>query len=89
MTPVLCGSSFKNKGVQPLLDAVIDLLPSPLDVLPAVGLAPGTEDEVTREADPNAPVLGARVQGDERPLRGPPDLPAGVLRHDRHRREPS
>ena len=37
ITPVLCGSSFKNKGVQPLLDAVVDLLPSPLDVQPAVG----------------------------------------------------
>ena len=37
LTPVLCGSSFKNKGVQPLLDAVIDYLPSPLDVPPVVG----------------------------------------------------
>src|SRR3954453_14986540 len=41
MTPVLCGSSFKNKGVQPLLDAVIDYLPSPLDVPPIEGLVPG------------------------------------------------
>src|SRR5260370_3464221 len=40
MTPVLCGSSFKNKAVQPLLDAVIDYLPSPLDVPPVTGLAP-------------------------------------------------
>src|SRR3954452_1242585 len=45
MTPVLCGSSFKNKGVQPLLDAVIDYLPSPLDVPAIEGLAPGTEDD--------------------------------------------
>ena len=66
MTPVLCGSSFKNKGVQPLLDAVIDLLPSPLDVLPAVGLVPGTADEITREADPNAPfsALAFKVMSD-------------------------
>ncbi|MGZ4260356.1 MAG: elongation factor G [Solirubrobacteraceae bacterium] len=40
LTPVLCGSSFKNKGVQPLLDAVIDYLPSPLDVPPVVGVEP-------------------------------------------------
>src|ERR671937_2297110 len=45
MTPVLCGSSFKNKGVQPLLDAVIDYLPSPLDVPPIEGLAPVKGEE--------------------------------------------
>jgi elongation factor G len=43
LTPVLCGSSFKNKGVQPLLDAVIDYLPSPLDVPPVEGLEPPTK----------------------------------------------
>jgi len=66
ITPVLCGSSFKNKGVQPLLDAVIDLLPSPLDVLPAVGTLPGTDEEVTREADPAAPfaALAFKVMSD-------------------------
>ncbi|HEY5196203.1 MAG TPA: elongation factor G [Solirubrobacteraceae bacterium] len=50
MTPVLCGSSFKNKGVQPLLDAVIDYLPSPLDVPPVVGIEPVRGDENGREA---------------------------------------
>jgi elongation factor G len=59
LTPVLCGSSFKNKGVQPLLDAVIDYLPSPLDVPPVVGteLIKGQENEreVTRKADDSEP----------------------------------
>ena len=53
MTPVLCGSSFKNRGVQPLLDAVIDFLPSPLDVPPVHGLEPVKGDE-DREAVRNA-----------------------------------
>ncbi len=53
LTPVLCGSSFKNKGVQPLLDAVIDFLPSPLDVPPVQGLEPVKGDE-DREAVRNA-----------------------------------
>ncbi|MEO5723944.1 MAG: elongation factor G, partial [Ilumatobacteraceae bacterium] len=49
--PILCGSSFKNKGVQPMLDAVIDFLPSPLDIPPAEGVRPNHEDEVLlREA---------------------------------------
>ncbi len=59
LTPVLCGSSFKNKGVQPLLDAVIDYLPSPLDVPPVVGteLIKGEEHEreVVRKADDSEP----------------------------------
>ncbi len=48
LVPILCGSSFKNKGVQPLLDAVIDYLPSPLDVPPVVGINPKTNQEETR-----------------------------------------
>ena len=66
ITPVLCGSSFKNKGVQPLLDAVVDLLPSPLDVRPAVGTVPGTDEEITRESDPNGPfaALAFKVMSD-------------------------
>ncbi len=48
LVPVLCGSSFKNKGVQPLLDAVIDYLPSPLDVPPVIGINPKTNQEETR-----------------------------------------
>src|SRR5712671_5904628 len=54
MVPVLCGSAFKKRGVQPLLDAVVDYLPSPLDVPPAVGLVPGTEDKAEVLSDDNA-----------------------------------
>ena len=55
ITPVFCGSSFKNKGVQRLLDGVIDYLPSPLDLPPVTGLIPRTEQEETRLPDPKAP----------------------------------
>ena len=53
--PVLCGSAFKNKGVQPLLDAVVDYMPSPLDIPPVQGVKPGTEEPDTREATDDAP----------------------------------
>ncbi|MFA5634950.1 MAG: elongation factor G [Anaerovoracaceae bacterium] len=48
MVPVICGSSYKNKGVQPLLDAVVDYMPSPLDIPPIKGMLPGTEKEAER-----------------------------------------
>ena len=55
ITPVICGTAFKNKGVQMLLDAVIDYLPSPLDVPPVTGIGPDGESEVVRQAADSEP----------------------------------
>ncbi|MEY2566657.1 MAG: elongation factor [Actinomycetota bacterium] len=55
VVPILCGSAFKNKGVQPMLDAVVDFLPSPLDVPPTPGLDLKGIEELERPADDNAP----------------------------------
>ncbi len=72
MTPVLCGSSFKNKGVQPLLDAVLDYLPSPLDVPPVEGFEPakgsanGDQHPAAREASDDEPfaALAFKIMAD-------------------------
>ncbi len=56
--PVLCGSAFKNKGVQPMLDAVVDFLPSPLDVPDVKGVEVDGDKEMTRKADDNEPFSG-------------------------------
>ncbi|MDD4408259.1 MAG: elongation factor G, partial [Clostridia bacterium] len=58
ITPVLCGSSYKNKGVQNLLDAIVEYLPSPLDIDAVKGINPKTEKEEIREAKEDAPFAG-------------------------------
>ena len=55
MTPVLCGTSYRNKGVQPLLDAIVDYLPSPIDIPPVKGTRVNSDEEIEREASDDAP----------------------------------
>src|SRR4030042_3845954 len=55
LTPVICGSAFRNKGVQLLLDAIVDYLPSPLDIPPIVGMLPSDGSKVVRHADESEP----------------------------------
>ena len=68
VTPVLCGSAFKNKGVQPMLDAIVDYLPSPVDIPPVKGHEVGDEDKVVlRKADPAEPfaALAFKIMSDQ------------------------
>jgi elongation factor G len=68
VTPVLCGSAFKNKGVQPMLDAIVDYLPSPVDIPPVKGHEVGNEEQaVLRKADPSEPfaALAFKIMSDQ------------------------
>jgi elongation factor G len=70
LVPVLCGSAFKNKGVQPMLDAVVDYLPSPVDIPPTKGLDMKGIEELEREASDNAPFSGLAFKIATDPLSG-------------------
>jgi elongation factor G len=95
--PILCGSAFKNKGVQPLLDAVVDYLPSPLDIPPTPGLDFKTEEPVVRRASDDEPlsVLAFKIMDDPyvgsltfcRIYSGKLETGMGLLNSTRDRRE--
>ena len=95
--PVICGASFKNKGVQPMLDAVVDYLPSPLDIPPIKGINPETGEPDTRPADPKAPfsALAFKIMNDKfvgqlvfvRVYSGTLDSGSGVYNSTRDRKE--
>ena len=88
--PVLCGAALRNIGIEPLLDAIVDYLPSPLDVPPVVGTEPGTRARVERAPDPHAPLVAlafkqqADAHGDLHFLR----IYAGKLRAGAHLANP-
>jgi elongation factor G len=66
ITPIVCGTAFRNKGVQPMLDAVVDYLPSPMDIPPVVGIDPHSKAEVTRKPSDDEPfsALAFKIMND-------------------------
>ena len=66
LVPILCGSALKNKGVQPMLDAIVNYLPSPNDVPPVIGINPKNDEEVVRTVEPGQPFSGLvfKIQAD-------------------------
>jgi elongation factor G len=98
ITPVMCGSAFKNKGVQPMLDAIVDYLPSPVDIPPIKGHAMGNEETVIeRPADAAAPfaALAFKIMSDQhlgkltyiRIYSGTLETGTGVLNSSKNRKE--
>jgi elongation factor G len=95
--PILCGSAFKNKGVQPLLDAVVDYLPSPVDIPPTPGIDYKTEEPIVRRASDDEPlsVLAFKIMDDPfvgsltfcRIYSGRLDTGLGLLNSTRDKRE--
>jgi elongation factor G len=95
--PILCGSAFKNKGVQPLLDAVVDYLPSPIDIPPTPGIDFKTEEPIVRRASDDEPlsVLAFKIMDDPfvgsltfcRIYSGRLDTGLGLLNSTRDKRE--
>ena len=81
MTPILCGSAFKNKGVQQLLDGVVDFLPSPLDVESVTGIDPNTEQEVKRRPSDSEPFAALSLQDYDRSVCGSAHLFPSILGH--------
>ncbi len=66
MVPMVCGSAYKNKGVQPLIDAIVDFMPSPLDIPPVSGVLPDSEEPASRKADDKGPfsALAFKIMAD-------------------------
>ena len=82
LVPVTCGTSYRNKGVQKLLDAIVDYMPSPVDIPAIQGVNPETDEEDERPASDEAPFS---LQDRHRPLCGPSVLHPCVLRYAEYR----
>ena len=87
IVPVVCGSAFRNKGVQPMLDAVVDFLPSPVDIPPVKGVVAGTDKPEERPAKGRRAVFRAGFQNHDRPFRRYVDIFSGLFGLDQFRRE--